>query len=488
MLRSRGGLRTALSGQPSQRPVVDIPARVLGIAAIVLLAWVLAAGLSLTPVEAVAVLPAGYTMANVVAFSGVVFDRRRGGLSLMVAFFFLFFVALPAGVQVSEGVFPFLSSYNPVQLTQAYVLLAGAQVAYMSGVALVDARRARVKPEDVCQADVCRISYRFSWSLLALCWAIIAYLGPRNLFSTRAELATDALASEGMQQQLLFVGRSLALLALLIPAVELRGASGVGGWRRNGHAVATIIVAGLTTFTLNFPPALPRFQLLGVALSLFAVLLNLFASKVKFWFSAGATIFLFFLFPAIKAIGEGGVVDFAAAFTSDVKQYLLRVDFDAFKQVADTIIYLDKGPLRAGENFLGVGLFWVPRSIWAAKPIHTGELVSSSLGYPYTNVSSPLPAEGYVSFGVIGLILVMVLAGWVVARVERRVAESVGGVLGTTFVLYALLIGYSTIILRGALNSVAPMFMTAFVVYAIYAATRRQRASSGINRLEASEN
>ena len=116
-------------------------------------------------------------------------------------------------------------------------------------------------------------------------------------------------------------------------------------------------------------------------------------------------------------------------------------------------------------------LFFVPRALGPAKPTDSGELVSSALGYPYTNVSSPLPAEALLAFGIPGVLLTFLALGAMTARIE---ANAHARQTLHHLVLYSITMGFMTIILRGALNGVAPQFATAFLAYA--AITWRARA------------
>ena len=105
---------------------------------------------------------------------------------------------------------------------------------------------------------------------------------------------------------------------------------------------------------------------------------------------------LFTVFPVIKLIAaEGATFDKLIESIQRVSpsRYLLNVDFDGFMQITSTIQYLESEPIRWGNNFLGVVLFFVPRGLWEGKPIDTGVIVSEGLGYWYNNVASPLPAE-----------------------------------------------------------------------------------------------
>lgn len=86
-------------------------------------------------------------------------------------------------------------------------------------------------------------------------------------------------------------------------------------------------------------------------------------------------------------------------------------NFDAFQIISYTTVYTDRYGYSLGKQLLLPMFFWIPRSIWTSKPIGTSDIVGANAGFYSVNVSSPLWTEGYVNFGVIGLILIMFVFG-----------------------------------------------------------------------------
>lgn len=86
------------------------------------------------------------------------------------------------------------------------------------------------------------------------------------------------------------------------------------------------------------------------------------------------------------------------------------VDYDAYSIVARTLKYVAEIGSTGGHQLLGALLFFVPRSLWPLKPEGSGNLVCAAQGQSVLNISSPLPAEGVVNFGVIGLVLFAAIA------------------------------------------------------------------------------
>lgn len=402
-------------------------------------------------------------VATACIWAAAILDPRAGGIDFLIAFFFLFFLAVPARLQILENTFPWGGSYSTQILNQTYALIAFALLCYT--LARLLAPRAHPGPAMDQLTDT--VLHRWALGLTVFALSLGVVVGPANLFVLRSgflEGTTNSLSS-----QLIYIGRALSLLTLVLCLYMLSQSR-----ERQGLTLALTLLAAATCVSFNYPPALPRFALFGCAIALLSIRLDFFSPRLKLMLALTAPLLLFLLFPAVKMLGrtDMSVAQMVAIMAqTDWTLYLLRVDFDGFKQIADTLVYLEDAPLRWGANFLGVGLFFVPRAFWPAKPGDSGELVSSTLGYPYTNVSSPLPAEALLAFGLPGVLITFLALGLLTARIESR-AQTAATL--HHLVLYSITMGFITIILRGALNGVAPQFASAFLAYALI--TWRARA------------
>lgn len=73
---------------------------------------------------------------------------------------------------------------------------------------------------------------------------------------------------------------------------------------------------------------------------------------------------------------------------------------------------------RFGMQMLGAALFWVPRTIWASKPIETGAMVTEDLGFEFTNLAPPIMSDPLVDFGLIGIPVIAALFGMLLSRLD----------------------------------------------------------------------
>jgi len=420
------------------------------------------------------VVAAVYLGATLAALLGAAFSPRLGALSLIVAFYFFAFVAVPTMVQIRRGHFPFASTYTDEELVRGFIIVSLAQLALLMGVAAAglgskSRRPSSLSTSSTTEAEVAR-ARGLAIAFTGVSAAFAAMAGPAHVFTARFDDARATLGDEGMSAQLVHVARAFVLVALLLSILARRLAPSPESRRR---ARNVLILTTCAVLVIDFPPALPRFQLLALVLAVLVLVIDFRRPGVKLVFSAAAAVFLLFVFSAIKDLRNGLTLE--ATTRERLGDYLITADFDSFKQVVDTTVYFANAPQRAGENFLGAALFWVPRSLWPGKPLHTGAIVSEGLGYPYNNVSSPLPAEGYASWGLAGAVVVMALIGLLIGRLEGRGGGKAMGTAIPRWISYAVATGYATILLRGALNAVAPMIFTAFVLAMVVNLAFRRR-------------
>lgn len=418
-----------------------------------------------------------YLIAAGMAFLGSIANRARGAADFVFSFFFFFFLAVPSYVQIGAGVFPWGAHLSPRDQLVAYGVIAAAHASYLIGGSSVEYF---IKPQysKIIRTDLEAVRFFSLWAfgfiMVAVILAVIA--GPDLVFSARFESDPSA-SSDGASIQFLMMARSLSLLAYVMMIYLARRSPSLSGRRTNLYAALLVTPIFLV---INYPPSLPRFMLFGNLIAVSLAFIDFKRPLVKAGSAIGGGILLFTIFPVIKMLGTraaslSGIL--SAAEKVHALNYLLRVDFDAYMQIVSTVTYLGNGGgFRYGSNFLGVFLFFIPRAVWPGKPIDSGDIVSNALHYQYTNVSNPLPSEALIAFGAVGPILVFFLLGHILARIDFLTAKrALFQVQALHFFIYAIWAGFLVIILRGALNGVAPMFGTGFLAFFIMRMFFRRR-------------
>ena len=189
---------------------------------------------------------------------------------------------------------------------------------------------------------------------------------------------------------------------------------------RNPIFLAVLVVLGLGTLIANNPFAASRMWLATFMISLAApfVLKRMRTG----WALVGITLFGLSVLPGlhmsrmVETLGEfAGVFEFVSPF-----DYLRsNFDVDALGTLSVAQKWLETHPHRFGMQILGGLFFWVPRTLWPSKPISTGTMVTSGMGFDFTNISVPIPAEPLVDFGLLGVAPVGALFGTLLARLDR---------------------------------------------------------------------
>lgn len=195
------------------------------------------------------------------------------------------------------------------------------------------------------------------------------------------------------------------------------------------------------------PISSPRY-VFGTVLLAFLASIGAFSSLGKFRVGAIAAIFgMVYLFPIADM--------FRSSLTPNAKsqnpfEAMLSGDFDSWSQITNSVEYVATYGHTWGSQMLGVLFFWVPRSVWADKPIDTGSLLADFKLYGFRNLSAPLWGELMVNGGWVVLVLGMFLVGVVIRRLDLTTELSMRsgalpGVLGSILPFYLLLL------LRGSL-------------------------------------
>ena len=107
-----------------------------------------------------------------------------------------------------------------------------------------------------------------------------------------------------------------------------------------------------------------------------------------------------------------------------------------------------------GMQLVGALLFWLPRSIWAAKPISSGYYVAHTTGLSWDDLSMPIWGEGYINFGYFGVIIFTIAFAALLARLDSKYwCITVKRLKDLNAISYFVLLGMLMFILRGSLIS-----------------------------------
>ncbi|WP_018331182.1 hypothetical protein [Actinomycetospora chiangmaiensis] len=141
-------------------------------------------------------------------------------------------------------------------------------------------------------------------------------------------------------------------------------------------------------------------------------------------------------------------------YSRPIDYVLAKTDYGSVTDVGIALRVTDVNGFSAGEQLAGDLLFWFPRSVWPDKPDNTAVLIAHQIGFRFTNLDSPLWAEGWVDFGWVGVIAFLGGAGLAARRLDDSLVRArlwAGGGTPLAAVLVPAVAGYEFILLRGSL-------------------------------------
>jgi hypothetical protein len=139
------------------------------------------------------------------------------------------------------------------------------------------------------------------------------------------------------------------------------------------------------------------------------------------------------------------------AFNFDSKVFATG-HFDSFQMFMRVI---KENIITYGRQLIGVLLFFVPRSIWIDKPAGSGYFVADTSGLSFDNISMNFFGEGYLNFGLFGILLFVVCVASFNSMMDYKFWEKRTTSLFRS--IFYLLMGMEFVILRGQLLSFFPI-------------------------------
>lgn len=206
-----------------------------------------------------------------------------------------------------------------------------------------------------------------------------------------------------------------------------------------------------------FPTSVARFYAAAVYLPLLLVAFKF--TKIKNLFSLMFMIGLLVVFPFLNNFRNYDVNQ-KIKFGFDFEMFATG-HFDSYFNFA--LIYFED-IITYGQQLLGVFFFWVPRSVWPSKPIGSGALLAEKLNLSWTNISANYFAEGFINFGIFGILLFTIVIAYFAALIDKKFWVLFINKENNFFkVLYFIILSMLFFTLRGDLLS-ATAFTVGFIV------------------------
>jgi len=282
---------------------------------------------------------------------------------------------------------------------------------------------------------------------LAVTAYYISKIGLSTQFSSR-EVAGATRAAVWPDTAL----RAIVYASAIYPSLVAAGAlaqirwSHSKAWRRVGW-IGLILCTILLLLAVS-PVASARYNFGTVAFAL-AVHYGAVRTRLRVQATMVGTLLAFlFVFPLVDVFRYAADSS-GAARSGFFDEYLGNADYDAFWQIGNADLLWSEGVMTPLSQLSGSLLFWVPRSIWPDKPLDTGILLAQSRGYITQNLSAPMWAEGMVNGGFVGVVVLFLVLGYALFRMDARLPEAfvVGGAWAIAGAVFPV---YMTILLRGS--------------------------------------
>jgi len=222
------------------------------------------------------------------------------------------------------------------------------------------------------------------------------------------------------------------------------------------HRKMKLIIGIILGIIVNFPTAVPRFWMAAIYLGILVIIKR----KIKnpYLFKIMIFIGILVIFPTINSFRRNTfqeVISYGFSIPK-VADAFISGDFDSYSMLIRSIIYVDSYGIELGSQLLGNLFFFIPRKIWITKPVGTGTMIGKSLGWEFSNVSCPYIGEGYINFGILGvLIFAFILA--IITKYCDIYYENIANINNNKIrfieIIYPFSLGFLFFILRGDLLS-----------------------------------
>ncbi|MCW2576244.1 MAG: oligosaccharide repeat unit polymerase [Modestobacter sp.] len=385
---------------------------------------------------------------------------------LVEMIFWLFtyvFMGLAPLVQLRTGVDPGTTPYLSRQLAGTALLVVGVGCAAFLVAATLAGRSSSRRASDRPAGSPAAVQLLSLGSLLVTAYFLVHIKGA--LFQSRDALAAAALAAwpNATTAALIAAGGTMPLLVAFVASTLLRAQ---GQLRDRASTVLYAVVTVTLLATVN-PISSARYLFGTVFLAVLASI-GMYRTATRFRVVAVAAVAaLVLVFPYADAFRHSSSATIND--TGGVVGALQNGDYDAFGQIDNTVLYTTRYGITDGRQALGVAFFWVPRALWADKPVDTGVLLAEFRNYTFKNLSAPLWAELFINGGWPLLVIGMGVFGWFARRSDNTTTRLLKRQRAPSL-LGCILPFYGIIVLRGSLlqataNLAAILVAAAFVAW-----------------------
>lgn len=369
------------------------------------------------------------------------------------------FMGLALLTQIASQAFPEKQTYSDDVLIRSVLCILLGIVAYDVGRSAVS-RNSRTNTFALTPQLDLRRSIALGLLGLAFTFLAVQRYGWRPFFTSRdaldaaiqgrpASVTENFIKAEDKAAGILmyYAVRLPAFVALYMVLLLIRSKGHRALTAANRLALVILVCAlVMANAVVNNPISSSRFDVGLYGFAFASIFVNL-RRVALFRASAVILIGLFvFAFSAMDAFRRTESRDFSRG-GSPSEALVTQLDYGASQVAHEAVVYVNTNGHTLGRQILGTATFWLPRSVWAEKPIPTGPLVNRG----FVRVGSSLWTEGFVDFGYVGVAVLLFLWGRATARLDNLYLEQKSTLVSA---LMPLLVASQFLLLRGALMAI----------------------------------
>ncbi len=283
---------------------------------------------------------------------------------------------------------------------------------------------------------------------------LIGNVGLNNMFAKSSNFIT--MGDSSISALLTGIIRSIPLYSVLYSIYY---------FSKHRKGIFYVFLLLIITFIVDFPQSISRYMIGFVYIAILLAVLRKKLTSRKFDIILILIFSIVFpMFQIFKWYTFEQVLEKPSILIENSSKSYNNVDFDAYSMFSRTINYTDSSGLKYGKQLSSSLFFIIPRKIWNNKPQPTGLVVAEAQNQFFTNVSAPLVAEGYIDFGIIGVIVYAIIVSIVITKMDLIYWNS-SDYNNRSLFYYFPLFGVLIFLLRGSMQ---PVVVSAFSFYVFY--------------------
>lgn len=332
------------------------------------------------------------------------------------------------------------------------------EICFVIGGFLSHRKQSSIKLLDMYDLPVSKSAVNYSTLLSLICTLVlIKMVGFGNLFARSTySLGLDQTAGLVADQLL----RGIPVFVFVASWIR---------WISKRDCLPHVLIAFVLMLVSAFPFGLSRYSMAVIYGGLCVFCLPVFRQKIGFFPIFFLLAFLVF-FPASNAFRANDfslstLLEAIASAIVRVDKGFLSEDYDAYSMLYRAWSYVSTSGITFGYQLIGVLFFFIPRSIWPSKPVGSGYTIAKSQHQVFLNLSCPLPGEGLINFGLIGLMAFSIIGSYLVCKVDESLWSGISIKWFKPF--YPFLAMFVFFIMRGDMLSSCSYLIGFFAAYSI---------------------